>query len=237
MESMIPGTEPKDEVVRLERIIKTYRKGGNAVTVLKGVDSIIYRGEFVGIMGASGSGKSTLLNILGLLDIPTSGNYYLDGKLVRHHSDDTLADLRKSQIGFIFQSFNLIPHLDVEQNIELALVYAEMPKRQRRQRASELAERVGLGHRLKHRPNQLSGGECQRIAVARSLANRPSFLLADEPTGNLDEKTGADILKLFHELHDAGTSIVMVTHNIDYEAHFDRIIRLRDGFVDSVYHV
>jgi putative ABC transport system ATP-binding protein len=238
MEAKPGSPEAASEVVRLEKITKIYRKGATEVKVLNGIDSVIFKGEFVAIMGSSGSGKSTLLNILGLLDIPTSGIYLLDGKPVRHHSDNMLADLRKSRIGFIFQSFNLISHLNVEQNIELALVYAEIPKRERRLRAAELADRVGLGHRLKHRPNQLSGGECQRIAIARSLANRPSFLLADEPTGNLDEKTGGEIMKLFHELHETGNAtIVMVTHNIDYEAHFDRIIHLRDGTVDSVYHV
>jgi putative ABC transport system ATP-binding protein len=229
-----PGNSQGDQaVVRLEGIKKTYRTGPLAVPVLKGIDCVVERGKFIGIMGASGSGKSTLLNILGLLDVPTGGTYTLEGAAVQSLPDSELAKLRNTHIGFVFQGFNLFPHLSVEQNIEVPMVYARVPRRERRKRAAMLAERVGLGHRLKHRPNELSGGECQRIAIARALGNHPAFLLADEPTGNLDEKTGNDIIKLFHELNDEGATVVMVTHNPVLEAHFDSIIRLRDGRVED----
>ncbi len=218
-----------EEIVRLVNITKTYSSGVLEVPVLKGIDSVIYRGQFIGIMGASGSGKSTMLNILGLLDVPTTGQYLLNSQPVENLSDNELARLRNRAIGFIFQSFNLFPHLTVEQNIEVPMVYAATPIKERKKNARRLAERVGLGHRLDHRPNQLSGGECQRIAIARSLCNNPAFLLADEPTGNLDEQTGAEIIKLFHELNDGGMTIVMVTHNPAMEAHFDNVIWLRDG--------
>lgn len=222
------------EIIKLEDLEKTYFLETLAVPVLKGINLSIYKGEFVGVMGASGSGKSTMLNILGLLDVPSAGKYFLDGEEVEHFSDDHLARLRNEKIGYIFQSFNLSPHLTVEQNIEVPMVYAETPRRIRRKRAIELAERVKLGHRLGHRPTELSGGECQRIAIARALANSPSYLLADEPTGNLDEKTGEDIMNLFHELHrEHEATIVMVTHNPELESVFDRAIFLRDGLVVS----
>ncbi|MFO7936399.1 MAG: ABC transporter ATP-binding protein [Kiritimatiellia bacterium] len=220
------------EIIRLEKLEKTYYLESLEVPVLKGVDLSIYYGEFIGIMGVSGSGKSTMLNILGLLDVPTGGKYFLDGKEVKNFKDNHLADLRNEKIGFIFQSFNLSSHLTVEQNIEMPMVYAKTPKRIRREKARKLAERVGLGHRLKHRPRELSGGECQRIAIARALGNSPSYLLADEPTGNLDEKTSEEIMGLFSELHrDQNTTIVMVTHNPELESVFDRVIHLRDGRV------
>ena len=220
------------EIIKLHELEKTYRRGSLAVPVLRGIDVSILQGEFVGIMGASGSGKTTMLNILGLLDVPTGGRYFLDGDEVEHFSDDHLANLRNEKIGYIFQSFNLSPHLSVEQNIEVPMVYAETPRRLRRKRAAELAERVGLGHRLGHRPTELSGGECQRTAIARALANNPAYLLADEPTGNLDEKTSDEIMKLFHELHrEQNATIVMVTHNPELEHQFDRVIHLRDGRV------
>ena len=224
---------PRREIIRLDQLEKTYYLETLAVPVLRGIDLSILEGEFIGIMGSSGSGKTTMLNILGLLDVPTSGKYYLDGKEVEHCSDNHLADLRNSKIGYIFQNFNLSPHLTVEQNIEVPMVYAETPRSVRRKRAIELAERVGLGHRLGHRPTELSGGECQRIAIARALANKPAYLLADEPTGNLDEKTGEEIMALFHELHQEQSTIVMVTHNPELEDVFDRVIRLRDGRVVS----
>jgi putative ABC transport system ATP-binding protein len=220
------------EIIRLERLEKTYYLESLEVPVLKGIDLSIYDGELIGIMGVSGSGKSTMLNILGLLDVPTGGRYFLDGQEVRNFSDNALAQLRNAKIGFIFQSFNLSPHLTVEQNIEMPMVYAESPKKLRRERARELAERVGLGHRLKHRPRELSGGECQRIAIARALGNAPAYLLADEPTGNLDEKTSDEIMELFAGLHqEHHTTIVMVTHNPELESVFDRVIHLRDGRV------
>ena len=224
----------KKEIIRLENLEKTYYLESLAVPVLKGINISIYKGEFVGIMGASGSGKSTMLNILGLLDVPTAGKYFLDGQEVEHFSDDHLASLRNEKIGYIFQSFNLSPHLTVEQNIEVPMVYAEVPRKIRKARAIELAKQVKLGHRLGHRPTELSGGECQRIAIARALANNPSYLLADEPTGNLDEKTGEEIVNLFHELHqNHNTTIVMVTHAPELEPIYDRVIRLRDGRVVS----
>jgi putative ABC transport system ATP-binding protein len=216
-------------VVKLDNIKKTYRKGPLAVEVLKGITAEVEKGEFIAVMGPSGSGKSTLLNLLGLLDVPTGGKYFLDGREVENLSDDELAELRNISIGFIFQSFNLFSHLSVEQNIEVPMVYGRIPRAERLERAKTLAEEVGLGHRLGHRPSQLSGGECQRIAVARALSNSPAFLLADEPTGNLDETTSDEIMNLFHNLNRRDMTIVMVTHNPKLISHFDRIIYLRDG--------
>ena len=223
-----------DEIVRLIDIRKTYVTGELQVPVLKGINATVTRGEFVGFIGTSGSGKSTLLNILGMLDVPTSGQYYLEETEVSRLSDVEQAAIRNRKIGFIFQSFNLFSHLTIEQNIEVPMVYARIPGRIRRARALELAKRVGLGHRLGHRPPQLSGGECQRIAIARALSNQPAFILADEPTGNLDEKTSDEIMKLFHELNRGqGVTIVMVTHNPLLAPHYDKIIRLRDGRIEN----
>ena len=218
-----------DKIVSLEHIFKTYYAGGNPVPVLKDVNLSVGRGEFLGILGTSGSGKSTMLNILGMLDVPTSGVYQLEEVQVDLLTDAELATIRNKKIGFIFQGFNLFPHLTIEQNVEIPMLYGRVDRKVRRQRAHELIERVGLGHRFGHRPNQLSGGECQRVAIARALSNHPSFLLADEPTGNLDEKTGMEIMKLFHELNDSGVTIIMVTHNPDLDEHFDQIVHLRDG--------
>ena len=208
--------------------------------VLKGVNFDVMRGEFIGIMGSSGSGKSTLLNILGMLDKPSSGEYRLDGINVETLSDRELTTIRNIKIGFVFQAFNLFPHLTVQENIEVPMLYAGVAKHIRRKVAAEMAEKVKLAHRLDHRPTQLSGGECQRVAVARSLVNNPTFILADEPTGNLDEKTGIEIMKLFHDLHAAGTTLVMVTHNPQYEPEYDRVIYLRNGrkwrVVDNINH-
>ncbi len=226
--------QTSNEIVRFENIEKTYYLGKLEVPVLKGIDLVFKKGEFIGIMGASGSGKSTLLNVLGLLDVPTAGKYFLLNQEVENFSDNHMAELRNSSIGFIFQSFNLFPHLTVEQNIEVPMVYSEIPKKKRRKRARELADRVGLGHRLTHRPTELSGGECQRIAIARALSNNPSFLLADEPTGNLDEKTSHEILDILHDLHqNKETTIVMITHDPEVECIFDRIFHLRDGIIDK----
>ena len=223
-----------DEIVRLIDIRKTYITGELQVPVLKGINATVTRGEFVGFIGTSGSGKSTLLNILGMLDVPTSGQYFLEETEVSRLSDVEQAAIRNRKIGFIFQSFNLFSHLTIEQNIEVPMVYARIPGRIRRARALELAKRVGLGHRLGHRPTQLSGGECQRIAIARALSNQPAFILADAPTGNLDEKTSDEIMKLFHELNRGqGVTIVMVTHNPLLAPHYDKIIRLRDGRIEN----
>ena len=221
-------------IIKLDRLEKAYQKGALSVPVLRGIDLTILEGELVGIMGVSGSGKTTMLNILGLLDVPTGGRYFLDGEEVEHFSDDHLARLRNRKVGYIFQSFNLSPHLTVEQNIEVPMVYAGIPRNDRRTRARELAERVRLGHRLGHRPSELSGGECQRTAIARALSNNPAYLLADEPTGNLDESTGEEIIGLFQELHrEQKATIVMVTHNPELEPIFDRVIHLRDGRIVS----
>lgn len=228
----------RDAALRLEDLRKTYYIAGSLeVPVLKGISLEVKRGEFLGIMGSSGSGKSTLLNILGLLDKPTGGHYFLDGQQVEAMDDSTLTELRNVKIGFIFQAFNLFPHLTVRENIEVPMVYAGVVPRIRRRIALANAQRVRLAHRLDHRPTQLSGGEMQRVAIARSLVNHPTFLLADEPTGNLDEKTGDSIMELFHELHAQGVTIVMVTHNPSYEHHFDRVVWLRDGRIGKLIDV
>ncbi|MGE4565336.1 MAG: ABC transporter ATP-binding protein [Victivallaceae bacterium] len=227
-----------DVVLKLTDIVKTYNTGELAVHVLKGLSFEVRRGQFVGIVGTSGSGKSTMLNILGMLDVPTSGTYVLEDINVETLSDVDQATIRNQRIGFIFQSFNLFPYLTVEQNIEVPMIYNPVSRRVRRERAIELANQVGLGHRLGHRPNQLSGGECQRVAVARSLSNRPAFLLADEPTGNLDEKTGNEIMKLFHQLNEEeNVTIIMVTHNPMFEPHYDKVIRLRDGRIENQHEM
>jgi len=227
-----PPMENSGEIVRLENVKKAYRMGMSDVPVLKGINIVVKKGEFAGIMGSSGSGKSTLLNLLGLLDVPTEGKYYLIDREVSRLSDNRLAELRNSCIGFIFQSFNLFPHLNVQQNIEVPLVYAGVPRHERNRISTELAEKVKLSHRLKHRPTELSGGECQRVAVARALSNNPSFLLADEPTGNLDEKTSSEIMELFKTLHrEKNATILMVTHNPELKPYFERVIYLRDGRV------
>ncbi|OQA81884.1 MAG: Macrolide export ATP-binding/permease protein MacB [Lentisphaerae bacterium ADurb.Bin242] len=221
--------EKQTEALYLEDLHKTYRTGTLQVPVLKGVNFDVKRGEFIGIMGSSGSGKSTLLNILGMLDKPTSGTYRIDGIAVETLSDRDLTTIRNIKIGFVFQAFNLFAHLTVQENIEVPMIYAGVSKHIRRETACRTAEKVRLAHRLDHRPTQLSGGECQRVAIARALVNNPTFILADEPTGNLDEKTGSEIMALFHELHRNGTTIVMVTHNPQYEKEYDRIIYLRNG--------
>ena len=221
----------------MKDLVKTDYAGSLSVPVLKGINLNVERGEFLGIMGSSGSGKSTLLNILGLLDKPTGGSYILDGQRADSMNDYMLTELRNRKIGFIFQAFNLFPHLTVQENIEVPMVYCGVSKRKRRQIAVENATRVKLAHRLDHRPTQLSGGEMQRVAIARSLVNKPTFLLADEPTGNLDEKTGDEIMELFHELHAQGVTIVMVTHNPSYEHHYDRVVYLRNGQVGRIVDV
>ncbi len=230
-------THPAAYALQLEKLVKTYRTSSFSVPVLKGIDLNVDYGEFLGIMGASGSGKSTMLNILGLLDKPTGGKYLLDGQHVESMDDTTLTELRNIKIGFIFQAFNLFPHLTVRENIEVPMLYSEVPPKKRLKIAVENAARVKLAHRLDHRPSQLSGGEMQRVAIARSLVNKPTFLLADEPTGNLDEKTGDEIMDLFHELHSQGVTIIMVTHNPQYEHHFDRVVYLRNGQIGRIVDV
>ena len=216
-------------VVHLDTVHKHYSLGERKLHVLKGVTVTIEKGEYVAIMGPSGSGKSTLLNIMGLLDTLDSGTYRLSDDDVSNLPDRQLSRARNRRIGFIFQSFNLFQHLDVISNIEVPMVYAGVPASQRRKRARMLAERVGLGHRLDHKPRQLSGGEMQRTAVARALANEPPLLLADEPTGNLDERTGDEILALFDELIASGQTLVLVTHNPAYTTRVKRVLRMHDG--------
>lgn len=220
-------------IVRLERVRKTYQMGSETLDALGGVDLDILEGEYVSIMGPSGCGKSTMLNILGCLDRPTSGNYILGDTDVSRMDDDSLSEIRGSKLGFIFQSYNLIQQLTVIENIEVPLYYQGLPAEVSREISVEMATRVGLSHRLDHKPFELSGGQQQRVGIARALVNDPIVLLADEPTGNLDSRSGAEILDLFDELHGQGKTIIMVTHDDEIGRHSQRVIRLRDGLVES----
>jgi len=221
-------------VVELIDLWRTYRVGDDEVHALSGLNVAIEEGEYVAVMGPSGSGKSTLLNVLGCLDRPSSGMYRLGGEDVSTLHDDELSTVRGRRLGFVFQSYNLIPQLDVLENVEVPLFYAGVPPREARERATELAERMGLGSRLRHRPTELSGGQQQRVAIARSLANDPLVLLADEPTGNLDSKTGAEILGLLDELSRLGKTLIVVTHDEQVAARADRIVRMLDGKVERI---
>lgn len=222
-----------DKVIEIKDIVKNYKVGTQVVRALRSVSLNIHKGEYVAIMGASGSGKSTLMNLIGCLDTPTSGKYVLNGKDVSSLSDDELADIRNSEIGFIFQVFNLLPRNSALENVMLPLVYAGMRKNERLKRAEATLVDVGLEDRMMHRPNELSGGQRQRVAIARALVNKPSLLLADEPTGNLDSKISEEIMKLFADIHRKGNTLVMVTHEEDIAKHAHRIIRLKDGEIDS----
>lgn len=222
-----------DKIIELESIVKSYKVGTQIVRALRSVTLDIHRGEYVAIMGASGSGKSTLMNIIGCLDTPTSGKYVLNGKDVSSLSDDKLAEIRNSEIGFVFQVFNLLPRNTAVENVMLPLVYSGVRKAERKQRAEQTLTDVGLDDRMAHKPNELSGGQRQRVAIARALVNKPSLLLADEPTGNLDSKISEEIMKLFAEIHRKGNTLVMVTHEEDIALHAHRIIRLKDGEVES----
>ena len=219
------------ETIQLENICKDYILGKVKIPALKNVSLSIHQNEYVALMGASGSGKSTMMNILGCLDVATAGNYYLNGTNVSHLSDDELATIRNKEIGFIFQTFNLLPRLDALENVAMPLVYAGMSKTGRKERARRILTSVGLGDRMDHKPSELSGGQRQRVAVARALVNSPSIILADEPTGNLDSKTSIEIMAIFDQIHKAGNTVIVVTHEEDIALHAKRIIRLIDGEV------
>jgi putative ABC transport system ATP-binding protein len=231
--AMLPADIPRDAVIVTRHLQRDYDMGGEVVHALRGVDLVIRKNEFVAIMGPSGSGKSTLMNLIGCLDSPTQGEYWLNGHRVSELGDDELARIRNKEIGFVFQTFNLLPRATALHNVELPLVYAGLGGRERREMATEALTRVGLSDRMQHRPNELSGGQRQRVAIARALVNRPSILLADEPTGNLDSATSEEILGLFDGLHREGQTIVLVTHESDIAAHARRQVHLRDGHVES----
>ena len=217
----------------LRDVVKTYDMGAVQVHALRGVSLDIARNEYVSIMGPSGSGKSTLMHVIGCLDVPTSGTYTLEGQMVAEMSENQLAEIRNEQIGFVFQTFNLIPRSSIFHNVELPLVYGRVPRAERRRRAEDAIERVGLADRMKHKPNELSGGQRQRVAIARALVCNPSIILADEPTGNLDSKTGAEIMSVLDELHAAGQTIILVTHEDYIAQHAHRTVRLMDGMIES----
>jgi putative ABC transport system ATP-binding protein len=221
------------EVIRIENLTRFYTIGEETVRALNGINLSIEKNEYVALMGPSGSGKSTLMNIIGCLDTPTSGEYFLNGPNVAQLSDSELAAIRNKEIGFVFQTFNLLPRLTALQNVALPLVYAGIPEAERLKKAKEVLEQVGLGDRIKHRPNELSGGQRQRVAVARALVNHPSIILADEPTGNLDSKTSEEIMQLLDIIHQAGNTIVLVTHEEDIALRAKRVVRMRDGIVES----
>ncbi|MCE2825068.1 MAG: ABC transporter ATP-binding protein [Sediminibacterium sp.] len=220
-------------MIKLEEIKKDYYMGSQAITVLKGITLDIFKNEYVALMGPSGSGKSTLMNILGCLDSPTGGKYILNGKDVSKMLDDELAEVRNSEIGFVFQQFNLLPRLTAAENVALPLIYAGVSKKVRIERALEALDKVGLADRSHHKSNELSGGQIQRVAIARALVNNPAILLADEPTGNLDSKTSVEVMEIFGKIRAAGNTVVLVTHEEDIAAYAHRVVRLRDGLVET----
>jgi putative ABC transport system ATP-binding protein len=226
-------TQGNVAVIRTENLCKDYVLGHETVHAVRKVNVTVERNEYVALMGPSGSGKSTLMNLIGCLDTPTSGEYWLNGQAVSQLSDDQLARIRNREIGFVFQTFNLLPRATAHHNVELPLVYAGIGSKERRERAAQMLERVGLGERMNHRPAELSGGQRQRVAIARALVNRPALLLADEPTGNLDSKTGIEIMQLFDDLHANGQTIVLVTHEHDIAEYAHRTVTLHDGQISS----
>jgi putative ABC transport system ATP-binding protein len=231
--AMLPGDVPRDAVIVTRNLQREYDMGGEVVRALRGVDLTIRKNEFVAIMGPSGSGKSTLMNLIGCLDSPSGGEYWLNGHRVSELGDDELARIRNKEIGFVFQTFNLLPRANALHNVELPLVYAGMGSKERKRLAAEALQRVGLSDRMQHRPNELSGGQRQRVAIARALVNRPSILLADEPTGNLDSATGEEIMTIFEALHGEGQTILLVTHEHDIAKHARRQVHLKDGHVEQ----
>ena len=227
------GADMSAPLIELRAITKTYGQGQAAFQALCGVDLSIAEGDFVAVMGPSGSGKSTLMNILGCLDTPTSGTYILNNKDVSQMHDDELAEIRNKEIGFVFQTFNLMPRTTALNNVALPMIYAGYSKSDRNKRAKEVLEQVNLADRMDHQPNQLSGGQRQRVAIARALVNKPSIILADEPTGNLDSKTSTEIMKLFGDIHKLGNTVILVTHEEEIASYANRVIRLRDGMIES----
>lgn len=222
-----------DKIIEIKGLKKEFAVGSEIVKALKGIDISVMKNEYLAMMGPSGSGKSTLMNLVGCLDTPSAGSYNLNGTNVSSLKDDDLAEIRNKEIGFIFQTFNLLPRLTALENVSLPLVYAGYNSEDRKIKAQDVLEKVGLGDRMDHRPNQLSGGQRQRVAVARALVNDPSIILADEPTGNLDSKTSLDIMRLFEEIHEIGNTLIVVTHEEEVASHAHRILRLRDGTVES----
>jgi len=223
----------QEKVISIEHLKKTYVMGMEQVHALKDITLDIHKNEYVALMGPSGSGKSTLMNLLGCLDTPTAGDYVLNGSNVSIMTDGELAEIRNKEIGFVFQTFNLLPRLSTLDNVALPLVYAGMSKSERNDRAAAVLESVGLGDRITHKPNELSGGQRQRVAIARALVNNPAIILADEPTGNLDTKTSIEIMEIFEKIQDAGNTIIVVTHEPDIAEHCHRIVRLRDGLIET----
>ncbi len=222
-------SEEKEVILRMQGIVKDYIVGGEVSRVLKGIDLTVNKGEFLAILGPSGSGKSTLMNIIGCLDVPTEGEYELSGRIIANQDEATLAHIRNHEIGFIFQSFHLLQKQSAYENVELPLIYANMPEKKRKERVEEMLKRVQLQDKMEHYPNMLSGGQQQRVAIARAIATNPTILLADEPTGALDQKTGAQVMELFHELNNEGRTIIMITHDAKIASHANRIVRILDG--------